>query len=112
MLLKAMVEKVSIGHINSPNLQFVDDVGALAEEEHGLEGLADSLDKTCTWYKMQLSAKKTKLMKYCHWHLEGNQSKRLELGQASNTSEQLSQMLAQNQRFLQGLYKPLPFLQS
>ena len=26
--------------------------------------LVESLDKTCTWYKMEISAKKTKLMTY------------------------------------------------
>ena len=35
---------------------------ALAEEEQELEALVESLDKTCTRYKMEISAEKTKLM--------------------------------------------------
>ena len=35
---------------------------ALAEEEQELEALVESLDKTCTRYKMETSAEKTKLM--------------------------------------------------
>ena len=34
----------------------------LAEEEQELEALVESLDKTCTRYKMEISAEKTKLM--------------------------------------------------
>ena len=39
-----------------------DDIDALAEEEQELEALVESLDKTCTRYKMEISAEKTKLM--------------------------------------------------
>ena len=35
---------------------------ALAEEEQELEALVERLNKTCTHYKMEISAKKTKLM--------------------------------------------------
>ena len=35
---------------------------ALAEEEQELEALVESLDKTCTRYKMEIRAAKTKLM--------------------------------------------------
>ena len=35
---------------------------ALAEEEQELEALVESLDKTCTRYKIKISAGKTKLM--------------------------------------------------
>ena len=52
--------KVSIGGRNITNLQFADDIDALAEEE--LEALVESLHKTCTRYKMEISAEKTKLM--------------------------------------------------
>ena len=38
------------------------DIDALAEEEQELEALVESLDKTCTRYKMEISAEKTKLM--------------------------------------------------
>ena len=45
--------KFSIGGRNITNL---------AEEEQELEALVESLDKTCTRYKMEISAEKTKLM--------------------------------------------------
>ena len=53
--------KVSIGGRNITNLRFADDIDALAEEEQELEAL-ESLDKTCTRYRMEISAEKTKLM--------------------------------------------------
>ena len=54
--------KVSIGGRNITNLRFADDIVALAEVEQALEALVESLDKTCTRYKMEISAEKTKLM--------------------------------------------------
>ena len=54
--------KVSIGGRNITNLRFADDIDALAVEEQELEALVESLDKTCTRYKMEISAEKTKLM--------------------------------------------------
>ena len=39
-----------------------DDTDALAEAEQELDALVESLDKTCTRYKMGISAEKTKLM--------------------------------------------------
>ena len=54
--------KVSIGGRNITNLQFADDIDALAEEEQELEAIGESLNKTCTRYKMETSAEKTKLM--------------------------------------------------
>ena len=54
--------KVSIGGRNITNLRFADDIDALVEEEQELEALEGSLDKTCTRYKMEISAQKTKLM--------------------------------------------------
>ena len=56
--------KVSIGGRNITNLRFADDIDVLAEEEH-LEALEESFDKTCTRYKMEISAEKTKLMTNC-----------------------------------------------
>ena len=53
---------VSIGGRHITNLQFADDINALAEKEQELEALEESLDKTCTRYKMEISAEKTKLM--------------------------------------------------
>ena len=52
----------SIGGRNITNLRFADDIDALAEEEQELEVLVESLDKTCTRDKMEISAEKTKLM--------------------------------------------------
>ena len=54
--------KVSIGGRNITNLWFADDIDALAKEEQELEALVESLDKTCTRYKMEISAEKTKLV--------------------------------------------------
>ena len=54
--------KVSIGGRNIANLRFADDIDAVAEEEQNLEALLESLGKTCTRYKMEISAEKTKLM--------------------------------------------------
>ena len=54
--------KVSIGGRNITNLRFADDIDALAEEKQELEALVESLEKTCTRYKMEISAEKTKLM--------------------------------------------------
>ena len=54
--------KVSTGGRNITNLRFADDIDALAEEKQELEALVESLDKTCTRYKMEISAEKTKLM--------------------------------------------------
>ena len=43
-------------------MQYAEDINALAEEEQELEALDKSLDKTCTRYKMAISAEKTKLI--------------------------------------------------
>ena len=55
-------EKVSIGGRNITNLRFADDISAIAEEEQELEALVERLDSTCTRYRMEISAEKTKLM--------------------------------------------------
>ena len=54
--------KVSIGGGTITNLQFADDIDALAEEEQKLEALVENLDKTCTRYKMEISVGEAKLM--------------------------------------------------
>ena len=54
--------RVSIGGRNITNLEIASDIDAQAEEEQELEALAESLDKTCTRYKMEISAEKTRLM--------------------------------------------------
>ena len=54
--------KVSKGGRNITNLWFVDDIDALVEEEQEVEALLESLDKTCTKYKIEISAEKIKMM--------------------------------------------------
>ena len=54
--------KVTIGGRNITNLRFADDIDGLAEEEQWLEASVESLGKTCTRYKIEISAEKTKLM--------------------------------------------------
>ena len=56
--------RVSLGGRNITNLETADDIHALAEEEQELPvaALVESLDKTCTKYKMEISAEKTRLM--------------------------------------------------
>ena len=55
--------KVSIGDRTITHLRFADNIGALAEEEQELEALVKSLSKTCTKFKIEICAEKTKLMK-------------------------------------------------
>ena len=79
------------------NLRFVDNTDALAEEEQELKALVESLDKICTRYKMEVSAKKTKLMTNS---ANGIQTE-------IKIKGQLFQMKAQNRKFSQVLHKPL-----
>ena len=44
------------------NMRFADAIDTVAEEEQELEALVESLDKTSTKFKMEISAEKTKLM--------------------------------------------------
>ena len=107
--------KVSIGGTNITNLRFADDTDTLAEEEQALEALEESLDKTCTRYKMEISAEKTKLMTDSANGVQREiQVKWQRLGTVTSFKylEQLFQMMAPNQRFSQGLHKPLQLLQS
>ena len=60
--LKEHNGKVRIGGRNITKLRFADDSDALAEEEQKLEVLVQSLDKTFTSNKMEVSAENTKLM--------------------------------------------------
>ena len=53
--------KVNIGGRNITNLRFANDTDALAEEEQEQEAPVESIDKTCTRDKMEISAEKTKL---------------------------------------------------
>ena len=52
--------KVSIGGRTINNLQFADDIDSLAKEEQEQEVLVESLDKTCTRYRMKISSEKDK----------------------------------------------------
>ena len=54
--------KVSKSSRNIITLQFVEDIAAVAEEEQEQETLVDSLIKTCTRYKMEISAEEIKQM--------------------------------------------------
>ena len=53
---------VRIGGNNITNRRFLDDTDALAEEEQELVIIVESPDKTCTRYKMEISAEKIKVM--------------------------------------------------
>ena len=99
--------KVSIGGRNITNLRFADAIDALAEEEQELEALVESLHKTFTRYKMKISAEKTKLMTN-----SAKRERETKVKGHSSTMEQLFQVMAPNQRFSQGLHKPLQLLQS
>ena len=55
-------DRISIGGGNITDLEIANDIHALAEEEQELEALIESLDKTCTSYKMEITAEKTRLM--------------------------------------------------
>ena len=46
------MERLAIGGRTITNLWFANDTDALAEEKQELEALVESLDKTCTRYKM------------------------------------------------------------
>ena len=66
--------KVSIGGRTITNLPFADGIHAITEKKQELEALVESLDKTCTTYKMDVSAEKTKTNdKQRQWHPEGDQ---------------------------------------
>ena len=54
--------KISMSSRNILNLQFAADIDAIAEEKQEQETLVESLNKTCTWYKMEVSAEEIKLM--------------------------------------------------
>ena len=60
--LEKHVGKVSISVRNLINLMFADGVYALAEVKQELEVLFESLVKTCSRHKMEISTDKTKFM--------------------------------------------------
>ena len=108
--------KVSIGGRNITNLRFADDIDALAEEEQELEALVESIDDTCTRYKMEISAEKTKLMTNS---ANGIQREIKVKGQKLGTVTSFKYLGAvvsddgsKPEVLSQGLHKPLHFLQS
>ena len=54
--LKEHNRKVCISGRTITNLQFADDIDALADDEQELEALVESPDKRCTRYKIEISA--------------------------------------------------------
>ena len=72
--------KVSIGGRIITNLLFADYIDALTGELQELEALVKGLDKTCTRYKMEISAEKTKLTKIVQIASRGGQGGRTEAG--------------------------------
>ena len=48
--------------ISGRNVTNDDNIDALAVEEDELETLVERFDKTCEWYKMEISAEKTTLL--------------------------------------------------
>ena len=99
--------KFRVGDRNIINLLFANDINALAEEEQELlEALVESLDKTYTRVKMEISAGKTKLKTNS---ANGIQREIGVKGQKLGTviSFKLFQTMAPNQRFSQGLHMPL-----
>ena len=66
MIMSDAVEKhdgkVSKGGGTITNLRFANGINTLAEEEQELETLVESLNKTCTRFRMEVSSEKTTLM--------------------------------------------------
>lgn len=52
--------KVSIRGRNITSLWFANDIDTLADEEQEQEALVEGRDETCSKYKMEISAEKTK----------------------------------------------------
>ena len=101
-------KKVSIGE---RTINITDDIdAALTEEEQEQKTLAESLAKTYTRYKMEISAEKTVLMTDSANGIQREINvERQKLGTVTifKYLEQLFQMKAQNRRFSHGLHKPL-----
>ena len=57
-----MLWKVSEGGGTITNLRFANGINTLAEEEQELETLVESLNKTCTRFRMEVSSENTTLM--------------------------------------------------
>ena len=102
--------KVSLGGRTITSLRFANDLNALAEEEQEPEALVERLDKTCTRYKMEISAEKTKLMTNS---ANGIKREIKVKGQKLGTETSFKYLGAvvsdggSKRRFSQGLHKPL-----
>ena len=72
--------KVGIGGRNIVELRFADDIDALAEEEQEKEALVESLNKICTRYRSEISAKKQTHYKQRKRQTDGAKGKRAEAG--------------------------------
>ena len=107
--------KVSIGGRNITNLRFADDIDALAVQEQELEALVERLGKTCTGNKMEISAKKTKLMTHRANGIQREikvKGQKLGILTSFKLLEKMLQMMAPNLRISQVLHKPLWLLRS
>ena len=107
--------KVSIGGRNITNLRFPDVIDALAEEEQELEALIESLDKTCTRYKMEISAEKNKLMTDSTNGIQREIKVKLQKFDIVTSFEYLGVVVSDDgskPEVSQGLHKPLQLLQS
>ena len=106
--------KVSISSRNIINQQFVEDIAAVAEEGQEEETLVESLIKTCTRYKMEISAEEIKPMTNSFSAIQTEikvKGQKLDTVQALlSISEQMFLIMGQNLRFSQGLHKPLQLL--
>ena len=95
------------------NLRFAVDIDALAEEEQELEVLVESLDKTFTRYKMEISAKKTKLMTTSANGIQREiKVKMQKLGTVISFKYLGAVVSDDGSKISQGLRKPLQLLQS
>ena len=98
-----------IGGRNITNMRFADHIDALAEEEQELESPSRKSRKTCTRYKMEISAKKTRVMTNSANGIQREiKVKMQKLGIVKSLMYhcELLQMMAPSQRFFQGLHKP------
>ena len=107
--------KENISARNITNLWSAVDIDALAEEEHKLEALVDSLYETCSRLKMETSTEKAELITNCAngipREVKVKGEKLLTVSSFKYNNSQLSQMIARNRWLSKGLHKPLQLLQ-
>ena len=105
---------VSKGGRNITNLRFAD---GITEEGQELEAQVEKRYKTCTRYKMEISADKAKLMTNSGNDIQREikvKGQKLSIVTSFRylTLEQFFQMMVPNKIFSQGLHKSLQLLQS